>query len=238
MKTIENYKKNLNLLYIEDDPVISKKIKTILEKFFNKVLIANEGEEAFKIYENNKIDLIISDINMPKMNGLQFLELLRKKSPDIPFIFVTAREDPNMMLKAIQLDIDNYILKPIDLKDFLNIINNACEKLYRKSIKEEEKNIIKIDEKVFWNKENRILTQNDQICKLTKKELLILDLLLKSKNKTYPVNEIINHLWLDDFKEKDYISCLKNIISRLRMKMPQINIENIYGMGYRINLHK
>ena len=236
MITIETYKKTLKILYVEDDKLISAKIKSILERFFNSVIIASNGEEAIELYKTNKIDLVISDINMPKMDGLEFLEILRNSNPDIPFIFVTARDEPDMMLRAIQLDINNYILKPIDLKNFLFIVDKAIEKLFRDYLECQEMNTIQLNDNIFWNKEIKILTKDNISFKLTKKELLLIDLLLQSSNKTYSIEEIITYLWDEDYQSKDYISCLKNLISRLRNKIPEINIENIYGMGYKIKL--
>ena len=125
MITLEEYKKTLTILFIEDDQIFTKKIKTILEKFFKSVLIANDGEEALKLFKTDNINLIISDINMPNMNGLEFLKKLRAINNDISFIFMTARNESNIMLQAIQLTISNYILKPINLNDFL--FRAACK---------------------------------------------------------------------------------------------------------------
>ena len=134
MKTIEEYKKIINIMYIEDDQIAGEKLKNILDKFYGKTLIASNGEDAILKLKDEKIDLIISDINMPKMDGLEFLEKLRNYDSSMPFIFVTARDEPDMMFKAIQLDIDNYVLKPIDLQNLLFIIDTIIEKSYKKNI--------------------------------------------------------------------------------------------------------
>ena len=213
MITLEEYKKTLTILFIEDDQIFTKKIKTILEKFFKSVLIANDGEEALKLFKTDNINLIISDINMPNMNGLEFLKKLRAINNDISFIFMTARNESNIMLQAIQLTISNYILKPINLNDFLFIINKTIEKDYKNFILKEKSYTIK-------------------------NELMLLDLLLTSNNKIFTSSEIISHIWNEEYEEKDYISNLKNMISRLRNKIPQINIVSVYGLGYKINIIK
>ena len=238
MKTFNEYKKITNIMYIEDDITTSTKISKILSKFFNKILIASNGEEALKILDNSdeNISLIISDINMPKMDGLEFLEKIRKENNNIPFIFVTARSEPDKMLKAIQLDIDNYILKPIDLKNFFSIIDKSLEKSYEKYVENHKLNFIKITEELTWDATKKSLILNNQEIKLTKKEILLIDLLVTNANKLYNIEDIIDYLWSDEFDSKDYIANLKNIICRLRNKIPQLNIENIYGMGYKISL--
>lgn len=239
MITIENFKKNINIMYIEDDVLATAKLKSILEKYFNKIIIASNGEDAFaQLRNSSKIDLIISDINMPKMDGLEFLEELRKHDTEIPFIFVTARNEPDKMLKAIQLDIDNYILKPINLQNLLSIIDKIVEKLYKNYLLLEKNSHILLNENLFWNKNNKTLIFENQIIKLTKKELLFIEILMSDENKVHPIEDIISGLWQSEYVEKDYITNLKNIISRLRNKVPALKIENLYGMGYKIKINE
>lgn len=238
MITLESYKKQFNILYVEDDVLFTPKIKYILEKSFKSVLIASNGEEALELFKINKIDLIISDINMPKMDGLTFLKKLRELHNDIPFIFLTARQEANTIIDAIQFDISNYILKPIDLKNFLSIVDKSVKKSYKKYIEIEKKYIIEIDTEFFWNQKTKTLSKNNLPIKLTKKELLLLELLLNYNNKVYSISEIACYLWDENSGENDYVANLKNIISRLRNKIPEINIENVYGLGYMIKITK
>lgn len=239
MITIENYKKTINIMYIEDDVLATTKLKHILEKYFNKIIIASNGQDAFeKIKVEPKIDLIISDINMPKMDGLEFLEELRKDNLEVPFIFVTARDEPDKMLKAIQLDINNYILKPINLQNLLSIIDKIVEKLYKEYLLLEKNSHIQLNKDLFWNKNNKTLIFENNIIKLTKKELLFIEILMSDENKVHKIEEIISTLWEEEFLEKDYVANLKNLISRLRSKVPSLNIENLYGMGYKIESTK
>ena len=203
MITLEEYKKTLTILFIEDDQIFTKKIKTILEKFFKSVLIANDGEEALKLFKTDNINLIISDINMPNMNGLEFLKKLRAINNDISFIFMTARNESNIMLQAIQLSISNYILKPINLNDFLLIINKIIEKDYKNFILKEKSYTIKLDDDFSWDKQTKVLQKNNISIKLTKNELMLLDLLLTSNNKIFTSSEIISHIWNEEYEEKD-----------------------------------
>lgn len=233
MKNLEQYKKNLHILYIEDDLAILNEMKRILESFFI-VSIATNGQEAMSIFKKNKIDIIISDINMPVMDGIEFLHILREENEHTPFIFVTAKSDLNRILEAIKLDIDGYILKPLDIRNLFEIINKIIDKKYKNYLFEDKENRIKINDLLYWDKKTKTLLQNQEKVKLTKKEIMLIDLLLEN-NKTFDINEIIYHLWEDDLKIKDYASSLKNIISRLRNKVPSLEINNIYGVGYQIN---
>lgn len=131
MKTIENYKKELTIIYVEDDALTANKLKQFLSQFFNKIIIVSNEKEAFEELEKTKIDLILSDLNKSKNDSLEFLEKLRKYNSKMPFIFVTIGDEPDKMLKAIQLGIDNYVLKPINLQNLLSIIDIITERLYK-----------------------------------------------------------------------------------------------------------
>lgn len=134
MITIENYKKNLTIMYVEDDALTASKLKKNFMKIFDKVIIISNVEEAFEELKKIKIDLIISDLNKSQNDSLEFLGKLRKCNSKIPFIFVTAGDEPDNMLKAIQLGIDNYILKPINFQNLVSIIDLIGEKLYKENL--------------------------------------------------------------------------------------------------------
>ena len=231
-----NIKKQLSILYIEDDEIMALKLKSILEKIFYEVIIAKNGQEAYSIFNDaHKIDLIISDINMPKMDGLQFLEKVRKIDENIPFIFLTGRNESTKMLRAIELSITNYLLKPIDLDKLLL----AIDKILEKKLKDQDllENDLIINKDYSWNKSKNILYKNNISIKLTKKELLFIGLLLSSPNRLYSESDIVDYIWKDDFSSLNYSSNLKNLITRLKKKIPDIEITNHYGLGYKIEIN-
>ncbi len=235
MKELYEYKKTLKILYIEDDLHILNEMQNILKSFFSDILVATNGKEAFEVLNLNKVDIIISDMNMPIMDGMEFLKELRKYDDKTPFIFVTAKSEVSKILKAIELDIDGYILKPIDIKNLFEVIDKIIQKKYKNYNTIYNDDIIKINNSISWNKSTKILYKNNIEIKLTKKELLLIAILL-TEEKIFDINEIIYQLWEEDDKEKDYISSLKNIISRLRNKLPELEIENIYGIGYKLKI--
>lgn len=89
---------------------------------------------------------------------------------------------------------------------------------------------------MIWNKELKQLYFNDELFKFTKKEFLLLELLLKTPEKIFVNEEIISYIWKEEFDKNPDISNLKNLISRLRAKIPSLKIENIYGFGYKIGV--
>ena len=112
----------------------------------------------------------------------------------------------------------------------------VVNKLFNNNEKKEISSFINITDELIWNKELKQLFLNNNIFKLTKKELHLIELLLQVPEKTYTNEEIMFALWNDDFDTIPDIANLKNLISRLRKKLPNLNIENIYGFGYRLNI--
>ncbi len=133
--------KNLNILYVEDEPLTQQNLSKILKSISNDVLIANDGETGLELLKKNqhKIDLVITDINLPKLNGLEMVEQIKKvANPQI--IVITAFSDKDTFLKAINSGVDKYLLKPIDFKQLFLRIKECSEivELKRKIKKQNE----------------------------------------------------------------------------------------------------
>ena len=130
-----DFLKDQRVLFVEDEELAREKLAKLLSKLFKDVILASNGLEGLEKYEkskitNEKIDLIISDINMPIMNGLEMLEKIREIDPIIPLIFTTARSETENILRAIDLNVSNYIIKPIDTSLLVRKITEVCEKKY------------------------------------------------------------------------------------------------------------
>ncbi len=137
--------KTLNILYVEDDLFIREKVAGVLEQVFNSVKVASNGQEGLDMFtdcKNNSIyvDVIVSDINMPKISGLQMIKEIRKIDKDVPFILTTAYSNTDFLLEAIEYGVTHYAVKPVDLRELFKQIEDVCMTRYKLRIIE-NKNI-------------------------------------------------------------------------------------------------
>lgn len=240
---LEKYAETKNILFVDDDIQIRKEVGDLLKDIFPSVDIEDNGLNALNKYKNfhqktgSYYDLIITDIKMPVMDGIEFTKKLYDINPKQIVIVLSAHDESSYLLDLINIGIAQFMVKPINYDKFIHIIFNILN-IIEQSNKDSlnEKNpLLKLNESLSWNKDFKILYQDEKVFKLTKKETLLLDLLLKYPEKTYSNEEILNYLWYEEENVPE-ISNLKNIISRLKKKLSSLSLENIYSFGYRINI--
>jgi PAS domain S-box-containing protein len=127
----KEFLKTLTILYVEDDIAIRTSLSNILNKVFKKVIISEDGQKGVDDYlkysQEFEFDAIVSDINMPNMNGLEMVKEIRTHNSDIPVIMTTAHGEANYLMEAIKINVSGYSLKPVDTKDLLMTIQKFCE---------------------------------------------------------------------------------------------------------------
>ncbi len=140
MSTFENLK-NYTILYVEDEKESVELIQTLLKTKIKTIFVAYDGVEGLELYKKHLPDIVISDIQMPNMNGIEMAKEIKKLNPKQNIIFITAFNENNLLLEAINLGIDKYIIKPIlSLESLLNPIDTICKVLsYDTKVKIEER---------------------------------------------------------------------------------------------------
>lgn len=130
----------LSILYVEDDPNIYEELIEILELEVGTLYSAKDGEEGLELFKKHSPDIIITDIQMPKMNGLEMCEKIREFNDTVPIIITTAFNEPNFLNRAIVVGVDRYLTKPIDLELLSKTIEKSAEIVFkRREVKEYEK---------------------------------------------------------------------------------------------------
>ena len=219
------------ILFVEDEKAIRENYVTYLKMFFSEVFEAENGEKAYELYKLKKPDIMIVDINIPKLNGLELLEKIREHDYNTKAIVLTAHTDKSFLLKATSLKLTKYLVKPVsrkDLEETLEITVNELLKYKTTTIKN-----VKLSDNYNWNIELKELRHYDNLIVLTNKERIFLELLFSHKSRVFNYNEIFEFVWAEE--EQNSINGLKNLVRRLRKKMPKDTILNIFNEGYKIN---
>lgn len=113
--------KNLKVLIVEDEIDLANLIKSSIKELFFKVVIAKDGLEAIKKFDSFKPDIIISDIMMPNLNGLEMSKKIKERYSETPIVILSAHSHKEMLLEAINLGISKYFIKPFDIEEFIEL---------------------------------------------------------------------------------------------------------------------
>ncbi|PHR72001.1 MAG: hypothetical protein COA66_07300 [Arcobacter sp.] len=235
---LKKYTKDIKVLFVEDDTDFRKEFEELLLNIFSHVSVAIDGEDGLNQYKkyhertNTYYDLVISDIKMPNVDGIELVNTMYQINKEQIVVILSARSEFSYLLPLINLGIQHFFTKPIDYSDFLDDILIISNKIYNNNLNVDT-NIVKITDTLIWNKDQKKLSDGKTIIALTKKEIILVNTILKNNGRIYTADELISRIWFEDMDVNADIKNLKNTISRLRKKIPNLQIKNIYGMGYK-----
>lgn len=217
------------ILIVEDDDGISDFVKLELEHEGFQTLIAKDGREALDFFESFSPDLILLDVMLPKLSGLEVLRRIRKSSK-IPVIMVTARGETYDRVNGLDAGADDYLPKPFEIEELLARMRAVFR---RSKFSEVEAKIYKIQE-IELNTESMKVTVGKNIIDLSKTEFLMLKLLMENKNKVLSRDKIIDEIWgTEHFID---INTVDVYIGYLRSKIDQVlkktYIKTVRGSSY------
>lgn len=219
----------MNILVVEDEELIREGIKEYLENFNYTVYTAKDGIEALERFNNLDIHLILLDINLPKMNGIEVLKRVRTKS-SVPVLILTAFNDDDTKIKAFSSLCDGYIEKPFSLPVLAARID-AIVKRYYENVDEFKYNGASVNFSSFK------ASLNGKEVKLNAKEIKILKYMLENKNIVLSRSKIIDGVW-EDSDEVPYDRVVDVYIKKLRKELKLDCIKTIRNVGYKMSLEK
>ena len=222
----------MNLLIVEDDITIRQGLKFYLEQENFNVMSVEFASDAIKTINNNHIDLILLDVNLPDMDGFELFKEI-KKIKDIPIIFLTANDLEVSIVRGLDMGADDYITKPFKARELVSRIKNVLRRINNN----QDNNLIKIRDIVIDLKQAKVFKNNVDVM-LTALEYKILITLALNPNTVFTREKILADIW--DVNE-DYVNdnTLTVYIKRIREKIedditnPKI-ILTVRGIGYKI----
>lgn len=216
----------MSILLIEDDEELQDNLYQTLSIFFKKVILAKNGLEGIEKLKFYKIDMIITDYVMPIMDGEEFCRYLRKNNYNMPITIISNYYEKEKLIKLIDLELTNYLLKPISYNELIDCLKNMLKRINKLSLNDFQ---INCDINYNFLTKEIINNKNNIQYKLSKSEIVLLELLLKNPNSIISIEIIQAHLSPNEIKSEQAI---KNIIHRLRLKIGKDNIQNIQSLGY------
>lgn len=210
------------ILIVEDEKNLIKVLSDTLKEEGFELCSAEDGEKGMNIFYEENPDLVLLDINLPKMNGWEVCENIRRES-NIPIIMMTARDSEIDELKGLNIGADDYVTKPFSLKVLAVKI----------------KKMLKIDDNsnyrskgVFFDFKKGELTVDSENIELTRREIQFLEYMIKNKGIIFSREQLLNEVWGFDFDGDDRV--VDTLVKRLRKKLGNYNemIKTVRGMGY------
>lgn len=213
------------VLVVDDEKLIVKGIRFNLEQDGMEVDCAYDGEEAVEKAKENKYDIILLDLMLPKMDGLEVCQQIREFS-NVPIVMLTAKGEDMDKILGLDYGADDYITKPFNIKEVILRINNLLKRAYDNPSK------IQIDGYDIDLEKRRVFYNNNEII-LTTKEYDLLVYFLNNKGLAISREQVLSKVWDENYFGSDRV--VDDTLRRLRKKMPEINIRTIYGFGYRLD---
>jgi len=213
---------------VEDEINLNNLIKNYLEHENYEVVQKFSGNEAMNYVGTENIDLWILDIMLgDDISGYDIIKKIREKSPLVPVIFTSARDQDLDKIIGLELGSDDYVTKPYSPKELVLRVNKLIGRVYNK-----------VEEKIgYENYEidaiKREVVASGKEVKLTTLEFDLLMLFINNKNKSFSREEVLTSVWGTDYFGSDRV--VDDLVRRLRKKMPNMRINTLYGYGYRLS---
>lgn len=219
--------KKHSILYVEDEPEIQANIAEYLGNFFGRVHLASDGKSALEQYNKHHPDAMLLDINLPNLDGLSVAQQIRQHDQTVKIIMLTAFTEKEKLLKATELKLTKYLIKPVSPKNFKETLRILATELMNNPSR-----FVRLSEELTWDIEKEQLSCGDKYVELAEKEHRLLKLFINHRGETVRYEKIESAVWDDALEREISIDSIKNQVSQLRKKIPSVSLKSIYGEGY------
>ncbi len=225
-----------NILVCDDDKEIVQAIEIYLGKEGYTILKAYNGKQALEILEKNTVHLLILDIMMPKLDGIETLVQIRKEK-SLPVIMLSAKSEDEDKIEGLNLGADDYVTKPFNSQELIARVNSCIRRYTKLGSVETTENIFRTGELILDDNLKKVTVDGNEI-KLTPTEYNILRFLMKNEGKVYSIEQIYQNVWNEEFlygNENVIAVHIRHIREKIEIdsKNPQY-LKVIWGIGYKI----
>jgi DNA-binding response OmpR family regulator len=224
------------VLVVDDEKEIRDLVEIYLVNEGYKVLKASNGLEALKILNDNEVDLVILDVMMPKMDGIEVCMRIRK-SKNMPIIMLSAKSQDLDKILGLTTGADDYVVKPFNPLELVARVKSQLRRYKRLNVpKKVDQEVIEVDDLVINTKNHQVKVGNKDV-KLTPREFEILELLSSNRGVVFSIEKIYESVWKQDFFESDNTVMVH--IRKIREKIEENPrrprfIKTIWGVGYKV----
>jgi len=221
----------MKILLVEDDERIAAALTEALTDYHYVVDVASDGEQGFTFVQIFPYELLILDVMLPKLDGIELCRKIRHNGYKMPVLMLTAKDTYHDKVQGLDVGADDYVVKPFDLNELLARIRALLRRGTTELTMFLECGNLQLNPNTYE------VTYAGKLLHLTPKEYRILELLLRHRDRTFSKSEIIDHLW--SFTDPPNEETVKVHIRSLRQKLKNIGarqdlVETVYGLGYRI----
>lgn len=217
---------SLTVLFVEDEKELRNALEGAIGDEFAKFIVARDGDDGLKKFKKFKPDIVITDILMPIRDGLEMAKDIKQISRETPIIVLSAFSEKDRLLKAIDVGIDKYLIKPIDPDELMLSVNYIADELLSLD------KVVELGSGYQFDKNRKVLVKDKVTIALTKKELLFISILVRNLGVFVLHEEIKKYVWTN---KNVTDAAIRTFIKRVREKTGKEFIKNVPGLGYKIN---
>lgn len=211
---------------IDDEKNLNDLVRTYLENEGYRVYSFYTYDEAL-LHKDDDVHLWIVDIMLDKNSGFDLLNEIKECKPQMPIVFMSARDQEFDRIIGLEKGCDEYITKPFNIKELILRIHNILKRVYK-----DDPFLMNIDGYTIDEEKRKVLLGKDEI-ELTTKEYELLLFFIKNKSIAISREQVLSKVWDENYYGSDRV--VDDTLRRLRKKMPNLNIKTIYGFGYRLD---
>ncbi len=216
--------KKVSILIVEDEPTLLARLVKYVSIFCDDIYQAKDGREALQTYSEKRPNIVLTDINMPKLTGVEFIEKIRKEDNNCQIIILSGHTHTQDFLKVVPLNLVSYLVKPVQMEELKKTILQAISNIAKDDS-------IALNSGYFWNKISKNLYLEDEKIEFTTKETSFLDVLVLKLNQNVSYEELHNRIYDYDEYSQDAIF---TIVKRIRKKTKKELIKSCFKFGYKI----